>query len=1662
LQAGGSVVLRTGSTLDVSGGFYSHEGGLVKTSSLILDGRRVAIRNATPDQVYDGVFSGKSVFSNAKWGVTTTYYNPLFQGINQQSYYEGAGGGSLSLIAPSMAIDGELRGITVAGPRQRSNPTAASSLRISFEADRALAIPGNTAISYFKHSPTPPLVLFGDAPGNLSVPEFSLVNDLPVALPAERLASVVLSPELLEDEGFGSLEVSNPDGSIIVPENVTLSAAPRGSVTLSAARLSIFGSVIAPGGLVSFTTYNISPSFAAEYSILNPAGSSPFPLPATDRGMFVLGGSALLSTAGLIADDSPGSPSAVEEAIRSTGGEVTIKSYNALLAQGSLIDVSGGVYVSDRGSMTYGKAGAISLTTGTDAGFAGVIGGTVTLGSTLHGYSGSTGGSLSIQASLIEVGGGHNPGALHLTDDFFRSGGFTKYSLTGVGARSSEAPPVGQFESYIPAISLAANANIRPLAESFIVKKNSELGGAITLRPFVNADGLRPPVSLSFTALGSDDPFTLDRLEVRGDVVMSDSASIATEPGASVSFKAGTISLLGSVTAPGGKIMVAGAGSFPLTTTQRLSVTQALATVHLGETANLSVAGVTVLKPDAYGRRLGSVLGGGTISISGNILAEKGGLLDASGFSGILDLNPAVLAGSGNKPAFLLSGINTPPGKIQGVATRLDSAGGVIDLTGSQMLLSDATLRGGAGGPTAAGGQLLVSSGRYYSDGEARTGADINLVVIQSGDLVHNPSALRGAGSGFYDLTGGAFGNSGAFALDRFSDGSFASLSLGEKYFPTASPVPFGGNVAFKGKIDLAVSGELRLAAGGVIRADNTVNVSASYLSIGQDFRAPENPDDVILPFQKDPALPSSAHTFAPTYGSGDLAFNARLIDVGTLSLQNIGQVAMNAGTGDIRGNGTLSVAGNVTLNASKIYPTSLGMFSIFAYDHAAGSGSVTIHSSGSNEIPLSAGGSLSIYASTIRQSGVLRAPLGTINLGWDGADLDPTDSDLDSPYDVIAGSTIAAPITKDLLLGGGSVTSVSAVSGSDANGWITPFGISPDGQTWIDSRGVDVSLSGLPEKSVSISGESVNMDAGAVVDIRGGGDLFASRWVPGNGGSMDLLGSASAAWGESVEYEPGDLVSFGGGTWSARVRHTGETPTISSYWSKVAESFAIVPASSFAYAPYNAFNTGPNAESLGGDAGYVSSGLRVGDTITLDGNAKLAAGTYTLLPRRYALLPGASLVTPLSSALVGTGTAEDGSMLVSGYLGNRFRATESVPAVRLRFEVASSSVVGNRAIYKTYSANAFLGAIAASQNSSSPQQLPGDGGYAAFHGNSGLYLEGQLLSRSPGLGAKVDVSSFAGIRLSGGSASNSRAGGVVLQTSVLTSWGADSLVIGGLRRKEPGGGTSLEVRTNSLILDNHGGELLAADVVLASKGTLTITDGSAIAAAGKSTFQSDVLSILGDGTLLRVGVDSNASTQRTGVTGSTAAVMKVGSSVKLSGESIILDSTYGTDLATDLNFGANYLTLGSGQIGVVLDDTSGTLAGSIVDPQLVLKGSTLSRVLQARDLTLRSYRSIDLYGAGVLGNTELEHLTLVGSGLRGFGASGGDIVIRAGEVTFENSANVAALSAAPLAPGSLRVDASTVRLGANAFSISGYQNLTLSATDSIVTQGLGSFTTTG
>ena len=198
------------------------------------------------------------------------------------------------------------------------------------------------------------------------------------------------------------------------------------------------------------------------------------------------------------------------------------------------------------------------------------------------------------------------------------------------------------------------------------------------------------------------------------------------------------------------------------------------------------------------------------------------------------------------------------------------------------------------------------------------------------------------------------------------------------------------------------------------------------------------------------------------------------------------------------------------------------------------------------------------LFGDSINIEGNLRAPMGSIVLGWDGT----ADS---KPSNTVVGTAAVLTKTTILNLSAGASLSVSGVDPTTGQGIIVPYGITSDGLTWIDPRGVDITVTGLPDHGVTLAAESVSMDSAASIDLRGGGDLLAYRWIPGVGGSSDLLGTATLSWSSASEYNAGDLVLHDGKTWSARSDldpsdfTTPPEPSESNYWSLVPESLSLI-----------------------------------------------------------------------------------------------------------------------------------------------------------------------------------------------------------------------------------------------------------------------------------------------------------------------------------------------------------------------------------------------------------------------------------------------------------------------------------------------------------------------
>jgi len=1592
LSAGNSVVMQAGSMVNVSGGWTQYSGGSFATTKLMTaDGRIVDISAATPNQKYTGLVNN----------TTATYEAP---------YVQGASGGSISIQAPSIVPNGALMGVTVAGLRQlRNTPTQSqlpglSSLSLNFSGESLIGA------NIFATSANAPSIVLAQE-----------------AAPAGSLA---LSTGLVNANGFGNLSILNHDGSITLPLTSTLNLAPTGKLSLEASKVVIEGSISAPGGSVSLTGDLVPYSlYFAGSQVLSPivnvlqmvgtgekvlqVGSSYLDASGnavsgnfvqSQSGIVTIGQNALINSSGTVVNDFSSASESGSQVIALNGGNVSITGYRVNLSGGK-IDVSGGVLLSSSGKITYGNAGAIGVNAGQGNEFTDIHNGSLQLGTTLSGVAGwgATGGTLALSAAAFQIGGSSaSQGVIELNPAFFNQGGFGTFSLSGMGIDVTD--PVSGNISYLPGMTVVEGSVINPQVSSYIATVSS---GSLVMNDFFPPSPYASAPNLSLNATGLSDPNlpTLGNgmsqsLLVRGDLVIGAGASInlnpqisvmkseATGKGGALSLSGNTVTLLGSLSVPGGSIKISGAGNYPMNYINAPLTPQV--TVDVGSSSSISTAGenLTVQDPMGLRTRFGTVLPGGSIAISGNILAEAGSIVDASGAGGVYDFLPYQLGNVG------AAGL---------IPYRVESAGGSITLSGSHALYSDAQLSSRSGGPTAPGGSLSLSSGLY-------TGIGYSLEITQ-GSLGIPGSFIRGSqestvgqslpSSGLIGDNGGVGG--GHVDVNSFARGGFDSLSL-------------SGNVAFNGPISLSLPGSISMASGGLLLANSTVDLSASHLALGKPFLGP------LAPGTKDMTLlnPSS-------YGSGVLKLVAGsqsvagLIDVGNTSLQSIGVVTLKAVNGAIRGDGTLQVTGDITLAAGEIYPPTDTTFSIVANNYnpntgdaaygqattaapspgSINGGSITILQSGTRMTPLSAGGSLSLFADTITQAGTLAAPFGSITLG---------------------GSSVQnGPATTTLVLAPGSMTSISAVDPVTGVALSIPFGTSIDGTSWTDPSGTVITSKGIPGKSVNLNALSVAMQQDATIDLKGGGYETATQWISGLGGTLDYIASPSS-WSSHVSYAAGDTVIYGGQVWSARTVSSGVTPSVSPYWTQLPQSYAILPGYQFGFAP-NGFGEGALDGSL------------LGSRITLTGGSGLPSGTYTLLPSSYATQPGAYLLSASSKLIGGSTRLPDDSILVSGTIDNGLDMTVSRSRVVQTFEIDSPSVISQKAGFSILNANEFFNTTASSAKSV-------DAGGLVMNGTTLMKLNGQVLGLGGqgGKGASIDITSALDFSITR-DGNDGISGDAVLGASQINSWSFGSLLIGGTRGTiDQNGLTPVAVTANNITLA-PGTILDGNDIILVANNSISLGQGAAVKASGSATAPGENLSVSGDGALIRVSADPLAKDTSTGSDQNPVTGVVLDGRNMLLGASVTLDSSSSASLDPSTVFGGKVINLSAGEIDLVFNGANGKSGA------MALSGTSLGALSTASTLNLTSYSSINFFGNGTLGGSTLASLSIHAGEIEGDGVSSD--TVQASTIKLDNANGVTDPNnpgtAYPPIGGSgniLNISGSLLTLGPGSLALGGYQTV--------------------
>lgn len=254
----------------------------------------------------------------------------------------------------------------------------------------------------------------------------------------------------------------------------------------------------------------------------------------------------------------------------------------------------------------------------------------------------------------------------------------------------------------MPGMLVTAGTVIHPTVINRILKSNGDY--SMVLVP----EGMRPAVSVSLGSLGISSG---GLISVKGRTLIQSGASIRLDPQLSLTemgsvtplVKTSRLAVTGKITrvegildVPGGSITLSAAGSYPDNDDPVRGAPFAKPTLELGASARVSAAGTafSIGDPGMIGRAVASVLRGGEVSMTGNIHLSEGSVVDVSGSSGSVSVRSQ----------------GTFPYQTRNIA----SDGGAITLSGSQYLVAKGNLLARAGGQSASGGLLTVSSGTFY------------------------------------------------------------------------------------------------------------------------------------------------------------------------------------------------------------------------------------------------------------------------------------------------------------------------------------------------------------------------------------------------------------------------------------------------------------------------------------------------------------------------------------------------------------------------------------------------------------------------------------------------------------------------------------------------------------------------------------------------------------------------------------------------------------------------------------------------------------------------------------------------------------------------------------------------------------------------------------
>ena len=1528
IQRSVSERLATGGSVKVQS-----EGDIVfsPTATINISGGKVDYTGGTVIKTRLLASNGQS-YDIANASKDLTYVGIRNVGYQEQGYTSGKDAGSVSFSAPAMVLEGKLKGDTIAGIHQRTNLTKPKGATLQIGQNKANA----TDIELLKQT----YVLHSD----LILDASHSANSIPAfgdALSQEQQQTLLLGSNFSTPTGFNSL-LYYADGQITLNNGTNLSVTPGGNVTLNGGGVNVQGNITAHSGKVDLSAKDRSGYIGKQLTFINNAKSN-----------VEVGGSSTLDVSGLWTNDRL-KPIATDT-VALDGGIINLSASsqagadgNVKLNNGSSLNASGGAWLNASGKLASGKGGDVKLfaSDGITDDLTTVHTGKLILDGTLHADSLTTGGTLSLSSGTVTIGSQAlgTTGETVIDPTFFQKGGFTSYSING-------------FEG----LTLANNTTIAPAAQTRILDSGfsvQQSGADITnfshlsMLPATNAALTRKVTSLNLSATNQND----------GKLSLGPGSIISTDPGADVNLLGKRqLTVLGSILAPAGNISM----NSGLVAGEKSALTYKNdQTLWLGSNSVIDVSGITDSYINANGFNIGAVKDAGSIKLNaskGEVVAEAGSQLKLNGTHAVID----VKSGNGY------------------VAKDVASKGGSLSISAREGILLDATMSAQGGNKSVAAGNFSIALPLLDIDAVNNTNGDITnpteqyptgpreIVLKATGTAV--PLGLHAGDAIDSSKNGLAY----VFA-DKLQSAGFDTIQLAKS-----------DNIRIAESLTLKTRGAITLDTPNLLVDDGVAAViNSSYVGVG---------NGQVLTLDK-----LNKHLIPAVAGTGTLTVNADYIDLfGQQNLSGTSAANFNS-TGDIQLRGVLKdlndldltipvttpigklqTVGDLTLNARRIYPSTLSNYTL----SSTGAGStITFKSSGVDTgVPYSVLGTLNVEAVNINQDGILRAPLGVINLK--------------------AGDK--------LTLGDGSLTSVSA------EGKTLPIGYTINGKTWNfdESNGRIATISALPDKSVNLDGNSVNIASGSKVDISGGGDLSAWEFTTGAGGSDDVLAASGV--------------------------------------------FAVMPELKAGY-------MAGNSES------YSNSTLKAGDSIYLSGGNGLAAGNYVLLPAHYALLPGGYSVKAVAgsqdlTALQNT-LNKDGSMIISGYRTQFGGITAD--SRTSGFLVASGVIARTQSEFTNTSASNFFN-TSSSTGQASELRLPADAGRVAISAITNLALDGNMITKHSSLarGAEVNISSD-NIAISGDGSQET--GYLTLSSEKLNAIGAESLTIGAKTSGSAAGSQIDVVSTNVKLIG--GASLTGQEITLAATDNVSMANGTSLNATGLAVKNTGALiignavtGVSGDGALLHVSTGVQRDLVRNNVSKASITTQRLGtldiqSGAKISATgSVIADATNSNSLNGDITLGVvgkdGLRTDGAIRLGAP-KISFGTPTGAV--DGLLLDNQKLKDLGSPSNIQLKSYSTIDFYGTTTVGDASLKSLTLETAGFAGYNNTGNTVTLKADTIKFANPDAATYTSASTLGSGTLDVKAGKeIGLGSGAFSTAGFSTVKLTA-DQVVGEAIGTLDVTG